>query len=283
MDPFFFASGQSIVDRQVVLTRKVNFEFELACLGYKEELTPRHQSSMSTSPPFSRAVLDSLLDRNASWSQDFISRQPNLANALRQGQHPKVFWIGCSDSRVPESVVCNARPGELFVLRNVANQFHSNDDSAVSALIFAVQALGVEHVIVVGHTSCGGVAAAVNQAIKEQDEDHELPSSSALTRHLTPLTGLARYLRVRVRERNLMSAESMQDHLVPLLTEASVRRQIQNIVDHPVIQDNWNQKVSPLNGKVNPRVTIHGWIHNLNTGRLVDLNTSIHPPELIES
>ena len=100
---------------------------------------------------------------------------------------------------------------------------------------------------------------------------------------MTPLTGLARYLRVRVRERNLMSAESMQDHLVPLLTEASVRRQIQNIVDHPVIQDNWNQKVSPLNGKVNPRVTIHGWVHNLSTGRLVDLNTSIHPPELNES
>ena len=238
---------------------------------------------MSTSPPFSRALLDSLLDRNALWSQDFISQQPDLANALRQGQHPKVFWIGCSDSRVPESVVCNARPGELFVLRNVANQFHPNDDSAVSALIFAVQALGVEHVIVVGHTSCGGVTAAVNQAIKEQDEDHELPSSSALTRHLAPLTGLARYLRVRVRERNLMSAESMQDHLVPLLTGASVRRQIQNIVEHPVIQDNWNQKVSPLNGKVNPRVTIHGWVHNLSTGRLVDLNTSIHPPELHES
>ena len=120
---------------------------------------------MSTSPPFSRALLDSLLDRNALWSQDFISQQPDLANALRQGQHPKVFWIGCSDSRVPESVVCDASPGEVFVLRNVANQFHPNDDSAVSALIFAVQALGVEHVIVVGHTSCGGVTAAVNQAI----------------------------------------------------------------------------------------------------------------------
>ena len=148
--------------------------------------------------PFSRAVPDSLLDRNASWSQDFAVHQPDLANALKEGQHPKVFWIGCSDSRVPESVVCNARPGELFVLRNVANQFHLHDDSAVSALTFAVQALGVEHIIVVGHTSCGGVQAAVKQVISEQDEKYPEPkANTALNRHLTPLTDLARYLSKR--------------------------------------------------------------------------------------
>lgn len=227
-----------------------------------------------------RKVLDSLLDRNASWSQHFFEQQPELAGALRKGQHPKVFWIGCSDSRVPESVVCNARPGELFVLRNIANQFHVNDDSAVSALTFAVQKLGVEHVVVVGHTDCGGVDAAVRQALSEQEENYEPPAPSALTRHLSPLTELARYFRVRVRERNIMTGDSMQERLVPPLTEANVRRQIQNIVEHPVIQDNWNQKVSPLNGQVNPRVTIHGWIQNIHTGRLMDLNIAIHPPPL---
>lgn len=242
----------------------------------------RTHNTSSHMLPISREVVDSLLDRNASWSKDFITHQPDLACALREGQHPKVFWIGCSDSRVPESVVCNARPGELFVLRNVANQFHLHDDSAVSALTFAVQALGVEHVIVVGHTSCGGVAAAVKQALKEQEDDYEPPPSSALARHLSSLTELARYFRVRVRERNIMSGKSMQERLVPLLTEASVRRQIQNIVEHPVIQDNWNQRVSPLNGKVNPRVTIHGWIHNLHDNRLFDLNVSVPPPPLNE-
>ena len=67
-----------------------------------------------------------------------------------------------------------------------------------------------------------------------------------------------------------------------LVTEASVRRQIQNIVDHPVVQDNWRQKVSPLNGKVNPRVTIHGWIHNLGTSQLLDLDVTVNPPSLEE-
>merc|ERR1711971_1065682 len=123
------------------------------------QFSPRSMTEMPN------AIPDSLLDRNATWSQEYVSNMPELASALSQGQHPKVFWIGCSDSRVPESVVCNARPGELFVLRNVANQFQTHDDSAVSALTFAVQGLGVEHVIVVGHTSCGGVSAAVKQVL----------------------------------------------------------------------------------------------------------------------
>lgn len=230
--------------------------------------------------PFSKAVPDSLLLRNANWSNAFVTHQPELASALKQGQHPKVFWIGCSDSRVPESVVCNARPGELFVLRNVANQFHSHDDSAVSALTFAVQALGVEHVIVVGHTNCGGVSAAIRQVLGELNDTHEIPPSTALTRHLTPLTHLARYLRSRIKERGVLPENEMHDRLLPLLTEASVRHQLQTIVEHPVVQDNWAQKVSPLNGKVNPRVALHGWIHNISSGKLMDLNIDILPPPL---
>ena len=237
-------------------------------------------SSQHIMQPFRGAVPDSLLDRNASWSQDFVTQQPELAQALREGQHPKVFWIGCSDSRVPESVVCNARPGELFVFRNVANQFHTHDDSAVSALTFAVQALGVEHIIVVGHTSCGGVCTAINQVVEEQDDNFEPMPTSALTRHLSPLFELARYLRVRVRERHTMSEEALKSHMLPMLTEASVRKQIENIVNHPVVQDNWNQKVSPLNGNVNPRVTIHGWIHNIHNGRLLDIDIMVRPPPL---
>ena len=77
-----------------------------------------------------------------------------------------------------------------------------------------------------------------------------------------------------------MEQQEINDRLVRLVTEASVRKQIQNIVEHPVVQDNWNQKVSPLNGKVNPRVSIHGWIHNLGTSQLLDLDVTVNPPPL---
>ena len=251
------------------------YEFEVSSIYYSST-GPRHPSLM----PFSRAVPESLLTRNATWSDNFYAEEPELAQALSDGQHPKVFWIGCSDSRVPESVVCNARPGELFVLRNIANQFHIHDDSAVSALMFAVQVLGVEHIIVVGHTNCGGVNAAIKQVLDEQNELHEIPQSNALNRYLTPLTQLARYLRARIKERNSLSDKDMHARLLPALTEASVRRQPQSIVEHPVVQDNWAQKVSPLNGKVNPRVALHGWIHNISSGKLMDLNIDILPPPL---
>lgn len=78
------------------------------------------------------------------------------------GQYPKVMLIGCSDSRADPSDIFNAKPGELFVLRNVANLVppaDSDDDyhGAGAALEFAVTALKVEAIIVMGHESCGGV------------------------------------------------------------------------------------------------------------------------------
>ena len=150
----------------------------------------------------------------------------------------------------------------------------------MSALTYAVQALGVEHVIVVGHTSCGGVSAAVQQVLKEQSGKLELPSASALSRHLSTLTDLARYVRAKMEERQGLDDAAVHERMVQLVTEASVRHQLQTIMEHPVIQDNWKEKVSPLSGRVNPRVTLHGWIHDIRTGRLMDLNLDVPPPEL---
>jgi carbonic anhydrase len=80
------------------------------------------------------------------------------------GQSPEVMVIGCCDSRVSPEVIFNARPGELFVVRNVANLVppYTPDGAqrAVSAALeFAVQALKVKHIVVLGHASCGGIRA----------------------------------------------------------------------------------------------------------------------------
>jgi hypothetical protein len=63
-----------------------------------------------------------------------------LCSWLRQ-----ILWLGCSDSRVPESVVTASRPGDIFVHRNIANQVHPDDDSVLSVLTYAVAVVGVEH------------------------------------------------------------------------------------------------------------------------------------------
>ena len=87
----------------------------------------------------------------------------------RGGQSPKIMVIGCCDSRVSPEVIFDARPGELFVVRNIGNLVppYTPDGAqrAVSAALeFAVQALKVKHIVVLGHAQCGGIRAYVEEA-----------------------------------------------------------------------------------------------------------------------
>lgn len=86
------------------------------------------------------------------------------------GQTPKTLLIGCSDSRVDPAILTGASPGELFVIRNVANLVPPCEPAAVgfhgtsSALEFAVNNLKVENVIILGHRQCGGIRALMRGA-----------------------------------------------------------------------------------------------------------------------
>lgn len=93
---------------------------------------------------------------------DYASNQQLFAMLAEEGQAPKVMWIGCADSRVPPERILGAEPGELFILRNVANivpPLAADEASVGSALHFAVDQLRVDHLVVCGHSDCGGVKA----------------------------------------------------------------------------------------------------------------------------
>lgn len=92
------------------------------------------------------------------------AEQSRYAALADQGQSPEVLIIGCCDSRVSPEVIFDARPGQLFVVRNVANLVPPYDPDGdyhgtSAALEFAVQALRVKHIVVLGHARCGGVRA----------------------------------------------------------------------------------------------------------------------------
>jgi carbonic anhydrase len=92
------------------------------------------------------------------------AEQSRYRDLAEQGQSPEIMVIGCCDSRVSPEVIFDARPGELFVVRNVANLVppYSPDGTyhgVSAALEFAVGALRVKHIVVLGHASCGGVRA----------------------------------------------------------------------------------------------------------------------------
>jgi carbonic anhydrase len=87
-----------------------------------------------------------------------------MADLAERGQSPEVMVVGCCDSRVSPEVIFDASPGELFVVRNVANlvpPYETGGDyhGTSAALEFAVQALKVKHIVVLGHARCGGVRA----------------------------------------------------------------------------------------------------------------------------
>ena len=98
----------------------------------------------------------------------FISEQTRYEELAAAGQKPEIMIVGCCDSRVSPEVIFDARPGEMFVVRNVANLVppyapDGRHHSASAALEFAVQALRVKHIVVLGHGRCGGVQAFADQ------------------------------------------------------------------------------------------------------------------------
>lgn len=95
---------------------------------------------------------------------DFKDHATRYQTLAEQGQSPKVMVIGCSDSRVNPDMIFNTKPGDLFVVRNVANLVppYEPDDkhhSTSAALEFAVKALKVNHIVIMGHSLCGGIKA----------------------------------------------------------------------------------------------------------------------------
>jgi carbonic anhydrase len=108
--------------------------------------------------------------------QSFLSgrlahERKRYEDLARNGQHPEIMVIGCGDSRVAPETIFDVGPGEIFVIRNIANlvppcetdaerSFHGTS----AAIEFAVNALEVKHIVILGHASCGGVAAYANQA-----------------------------------------------------------------------------------------------------------------------
>src|SRR3954463_7135034 len=108
--------------------------------------------------------LERLFANNAAWAARMLERDPRFFTRLEEQQKPAYLWIGCSDSRVPANEIVGLAPGELFVHRNVANVVVHTDLNCLSVLQYAVDVLGVRHVIVTGHYGCGGVRAVFDGA-----------------------------------------------------------------------------------------------------------------------
>ncbi|KAI0294725.1 carbonic anhydrase [Multifurca ochricompacta] len=194
-------------------------------------------------------TLAKLFSNNDQWVDAVNKADPDFFEKSAQGQSPKVLWLGCSDSRVPESVLTASRPGDIFVHRNIANQIHPDDDSVLSVITYAVEVVGIEHILVVGHTNCGGALACLEAA-----SGKIAPPTTPLARWLAPLTSLARSL-------DLQGASTPK--AMRKLVEENVRVQVANVVNATPVRAAWES------GRKN--LWVHGLVYDLETGRLNDL------------
>ncbi|MBL1430611.1 MAG: carbonic anhydrase [Robiginitomaculum sp.] len=110
---------------------------------------------------------DLLIGYSAFRDSSFLAEQQRYHDLAEHGQTPATLVISCCDSRVSPEVIFQSRPGEIFVIRNVANLVPPNNpdnqcDSTAVAVEFAISVLKIQNIVVMGHQHCGGIAATID-------------------------------------------------------------------------------------------------------------------------
>ena len=193
--------------------------------------------------------LRQLFENNRAWAADMTRQDPDFFRRLSTQQSPHYLWIGCSDSRVPANQVVGLVPGEMFVHRNVANVVVHTDLNCLSAIQFAVDVLRIEHIIVCGHYSCGGILAAM--------QDNKLGLIENWLRHVQD---------VRAKHRAELDALETESKQHDRLCELNVIEQVVNLSRTTVVRDAWSRGQA---------LTVHGWIYALSDGLLRDMDVSV--------
>ena len=198
--------------------------------------------------------LSHLFDFNRAWAKQMQEVDPEYFGKLAKLQTPAFLWIGCSDSRVPANQIVGLMPGEVFVHRNVANQVVHTDLNCLSVIQFAVEALKVQHIMVVGHYGCGGVKAAL--------EKSRVGLVDIWLRHVRD-----------VHDKHVAAVDALpeaQRH--DRLCELNVLEQAANVCQTFVVQDAWAR---------GQRVTVHAWIYGLEDGLMRDLGFTVSQPDKV--
>lgn len=197
----------------------------------------------------SPASIERLIQGFRGFRRTYYAENRALFDALaREGQSPKVMIIGCSDARVDPLLIVGAEPGEIFVVRNVANLVppYAPDDrlhGTSAALEFAVLTLGVEHIVVLGHAQCGGVQALLAGPPGERGKDD----------FVTPWMSIARPARDKA-----MTIAAV-GHRQRACEQATVEVSLNNLATFPWIRARAESGALGL----------HGWYFDLERGALM--------------
>ncbi len=191
-----------------------------------------------------------IFKNNQDWIVKNKTTNKDFFKHLSEGQNPDILYIGCSDSRVTAEEMTGIKPGQMFVHRNIANLVPNNDNNSASVIEYAINNLKVKHVVVCGHYFCSGVKSAM--------ESSDLGILNPWLRNIRDV------YRLHKEELNAITNETQK---YKRLVELNVEEQCVNIVKMAVWQKHFITDGLP---------SIHGWVFDIETGKLIDLNININ-------
>jgi len=175
-----------------------------------------------------------------------FGQQRDLFARLAQKQEPDALFITCSDSRVEPNLMTQTKPGDLFILRNAGNLVPAwgTYSGEAATIEYAIEALGIEDIIVCGHTHCGAMAALMHP--------EKVQSLPAVSRWLEHAEGTRRVIRENY------GTVAAGAELLETIVEENVLAQIENLRTHPSVMSRLSK------GKL----TLHAWVYDIEDGNV---------------
>ncbi|KAI1200204.1 carbonic anhydrase [Nemania serpens] len=185
------------------------------------------------------------LSSNQAWAGYKAHQNPDFFPRLATGQSPEILWLGCSDSRCPETTILGLQPGDVFVHRNIANIISPTDINTSAVIQYAVENVKVKHVVLCGHSACGGAAAALG----------EVRVGGVLDTWLMPLKALR-----DANKAELMAIEDEKARAIRI-AELNVEAGIKVLMANVSIQEAIHER----------GLEVHGILFDIGSGRIRDL------------
>lgn len=190
-------------------------------------------------------MIETFLEGNKVYLEKDFERKKDVYLKLTTSQHPTVFWIGCSDSRVSPERITASRPGEIFIHRNIGNIVPTHDWNFATVLEYAVKHLKVKDIVICGHSDCG----ALNALDKDMSCDSYIPM----------WINHARDAQKRVDERlGTCSTPEEKEKRKREIELENIRLQLEHLREYPMVAQ--AEKAGTIE--------LHGLFYDLETGVL---------------
>lgn len=191
-----------------------------------------------------------------------FSENKDLFKHLSEGQKPDTLLITCSDSRISPEMLLQTKPGDLFILRNAGNiipAFGAAKGGEGATIEYAIKALGVSHIIVMGHSNCGAM-----KGLLHREDLGELPLVKEWLDNASATYEVVKECYGDLKDTDLLNATIKENVLV----------QIDNLRTHPVVASHLAKG----------ELTLHGWIYQIETGTILafDPNESHFSPITVQ-